>query len=67
MRYLASVTFENATGRPETHKQVIEAGSHQTAASRAVRAARKMLPNRRPSSIVVVLELDRQAEEPDAA
>lgn len=59
-KYLASVTFENAQGAPETHREVIEAASHQKAASSAVRAAKRMLPGRRPTSIVILLELDRE-------
>lgn len=60
MRYTASVTFENATGVPETVKTAIVAASHQKAASMAMREAKKALPGRRPSSIVVVLELERE-------
>jgi hypothetical protein len=59
MRYLAAVTFENDHGAPETHRAEIQTGSHQRAASLAVRAAKAVLPNRRPSSIVIVLQLDR--------
>lgn len=61
MRYLAAVTFENAAGEPETHRLTVEAGSHQKAASTAVRAAKAALPNRRPTSIVILLEPDRAA------
>jgi hypothetical protein len=62
MRYLASVTFESPTGAPETLKTDIAAGSHQKAASVAVRAAKALYPNRRPCSIVIVLELEREVE-----
>ena len=63
MKYRASVTFETDSSAPETHRVEISAGSHQTAASRAVKAAKTAYPNRRPSSIVVLLELDRTCAE----
>lgn len=62
MRYSASVTFETPAGAPETVKTTIEAASHQKAASRAINEAKVALPNRRPCSIVVVLELERGSE-----
>ena len=62
MRYFASVTFESLSGPPETVQVPIEAGKPETAAHRALRAARKQLRSRQPCSIVVVLELEREAE-----
>ena len=60
MKYLASVTFENRSGPPETLKTEFDVASHGKAASLAVRKAKAMFPGRRPNSIVVVLELDRE-------
>jgi hypothetical protein len=59
--YTASVTFENAAGTPETHKATIVAGGWQTAASRAVQGAKRALPGKRATSVVVVLEIERDA------
>jgi hypothetical protein len=59
MRYRASVTFEFLTEPPETVRTEIVAGKPETGAHRALREARRQLPNRRPCSIVVVLELER--------
>jgi hypothetical protein len=57
--YRASVTFENESSAPETIKATIEAAGHQTAARRALDAAKRALPNRKPSSIVLVLDWER--------
>ena len=55
-KYTASVTYENESSAPETVKVEISAGSHQTAASRAIKAAKPQLRGKRPTSIVVLLE-----------
>jgi hypothetical protein len=60
MRYAAVITFEFEVDAPETVRTVVEAGNVHTAASRAVRAARRALPRRRPSSIVLLLEPERE-------
>lgn len=61
-QYTASVTFESLTAAPETARMPVEAASHGKAASRAVQAAMKQYPGRRPSSIVVLLQLDGPTE-----
>jgi len=63
-QYGASVTFEFPEAAPETARMAIVAGSHQKAASEAVREAKRRFPGRRPSSIVVLLELDRETAKP---
>ena len=60
MRYRASVTYEFPTVAPDTVWLPIVAASHQKAASVAVRALKLAHPGRQPSSIVVVLELERE-------
>ena len=57
--YRAAVTFENGNTAPETVRTTLEAGSRQRAAALAVRAAKTRLKNRRPTSIVILLEPDR--------
>ncbi len=61
MTYRASVTYEFPSAAPETVKLSIEAASHGKAASVAVKALKAAHPGRQPSSIVVVLELEREA------
>ncbi len=56
MRFKASVTFEYLEQAPETVRAEIVAGNAHTGASRAVKTARKALPRRRPTSMVVLLE-----------
>jgi len=54
--YKASVTYEFPEAAPETWRGAIVAGRPSTAASRAIEAARRVFPRRRPSSVVVLLE-----------
>lgn len=54
--YRASVTFEYGEQAPETARVEIVASNASIAASRSVREARRQLPGRRPSSIVVLVE-----------
>lgn len=56
MRFMASVTFESDTQAPRSHRVEIEAGSPQSAASQAVRAARKAHKGVRWSSVAIVIE-----------
>lgn len=56
MTFKTSVTFEFNEAAPETVKGEIVCGKAETAAHRAVKAAKKARPNTRPSSIVVLLE-----------
>jgi hypothetical protein len=56
MRFSASVTFESNTTAPKSHRCEIEAGSPQSAASRAIRLARREHKGVRWSSVVVVIE-----------
>jgi len=65
MRYRASATLEFPTAQPETVRTTIDARTHRKAASQAITALLKAHPGRRPSSIVVVLELDRTESEPE--
>lgn len=67
MRYAASVTYEFNQSAPETVTLPIMAASHQKAASVAVRALKAQHPGRQPCSIVVVLELEREAASEAAA
>ena len=62
MKYSASVTYEFPLAAPETVRLEIEAPSHGTAARRAFQALKKAHPRRRPSSIVLVLDMDPDAE-----
>ncbi len=55
-RYRAACTFEFLEDAPETWRGEIEAGNAHIAASRAVKAARRAFPRRRPASIAVLLE-----------
>jgi hypothetical protein len=55
-RWRASTTFEYTEQAPETVRTEIAAGTASTAASRAVSQAKRELPGRRPSSILVLLE-----------
>jgi hypothetical protein len=59
--FAVSVTYEFPTAAPETVKGEFVGGSPQKAASQALRLARTRFPGRRPSSIVVVLEMEREA------
>lgn len=56
MRYRASVTFESDTQPPRVYRGEIVAGSAHTAASRALREARKEHKGVRYTSIAMVLE-----------
>jgi hypothetical protein len=56
MHYRAAVTFEFDEHAPETVRHEIAASTLHTAASRAVKAARKATPGQRPRSLVVLLE-----------
>lgn len=56
MKFTYAVTFESLTLPPETVRGDAEATSWHTAASRALKAARKSLPGKQASSIVVLLE-----------
>lgn len=56
MEFRASVSMEFGQDPPETVRILADCASWQTAAQRAVREARKLLPKRKPLSIVVVLE-----------
>jgi hypothetical protein len=60
-RFRAAVTFEYQEQAPDTWRGEIAAAAAQTGAHRAVVAAKRALPGRRPSSIVVLLEA-QQAE-----
>ena len=60
MQFRTSVTFEFPTQAPETTRTAIVAGKAETAAHRALRAAKKAMPNRKPTSIVVLLEPERE-------
>lgn len=59
--FRASVTLENLSTAPESWTGEFEVGSAVKAASSAVRAAFKALPNRRPTSVVVLVEYPRHA------
>jgi len=61
-RFSASVTLESDSSAPATFRETFEAGSPQKAASLAIRGARKAMPGRRYTSIVVVLEKERHAD-----
>jgi hypothetical protein len=54
--YTASVTFESATGAPETVKVNVVAGGPAPAARRAVELASRLLSGKRWSSMVILLE-----------
>jgi len=54
--FRASVTWESKSVAPETVRTQIVAASWQSAASQAVRVAKKASPGKRASSLVVVLE-----------
>lgn len=56
MTFTVSVTFEFDNDAPLTRKGPITATSAHTAASRAIREARREWKRRKPTSIVVVLE-----------
>jgi hypothetical protein len=56
-RYFAACTFEFPQAQPETWRGAIAAGSPQRASYLALKAARKAFPKRKPSSIVVLLEV----------
>ena len=59
MKYVASVTYEFPLAQPETVRLELDAPSHGTAARRAFQALKKAHPKRQPSSIVLVLDFDR--------
>jgi hypothetical protein len=59
MDFLAVVTFESTTQPPRVYQGEIAAGSAQSAASKAIRAARKAHKKAQWSSMVVVLMKDR--------
>ena len=54
--YKAVVWCEYDTPAPRAYRGEIVAGTASTAASRAVREARKAMPGSRPASILVLLE-----------
>ena len=56
MQFTCSVTFEYRVDLPDTVRGTVEATQAATAAARAIRAARRKLPYKHPSSIVTVLE-----------
>lgn len=62
--YQASVSLEFDLQPVLTVRTAIVAPSASTAASRAVRAARRKFPGTRPRSIVVVLEVGERVEVP---
>jgi len=64
--FTASVTYEYPLAAPDTHRTTIRAGTAQTAAYRAMGEARRAFARKRPSSIVLLLELpdSRQEEAP---
>ena len=55
--YRASATYEFWTEAPETWTGSVEAASMEKAFFLAMRALRKAHPGRRPSSIVILIEL----------
>ena len=59
--FTASVTYEYPQAAPDTIREQIIAASAGKAASSACRLARKRISGRRPSSIVVVLQIERDA------
>jgi len=58
MTFDYSVSFEYQEAPPDTVKGQVIAATAVTAAARAVKAARVQLPNKRPSSLVIVLEVE---------
>lgn len=56
MSYRIAVTFEFETDAPVTHRATVTATSAHTAASRAIREARRVLGRRKPTSIVLLIE-----------
>ena len=64
MTYSASVTLEFPEAPPETVRVPIVAGNHRKAAWLAVDALLKAHPRRQPSSIVMVLEVERLRDQP---
>jgi hypothetical protein len=63
-RYQIIVTYEFPEAPPETFATEAIGSSAAAAASRALRAARKAFAKRRPSSIVVLLEPQKDAAKP---
>jgi hypothetical protein len=57
MNWTVAVTFESPeTQAPQTVRVSVEAGSPSTAASRAIREARKALPKRRWEYLSILME-----------
>lgn len=56
MIYLAAVTFESNVAPPKTWRGEVEASGPNTAASRAVREAKKAFPGVRWASMSILLE-----------
>ena len=67
MRYRASVTFEYDEKAPETLQTTITVPNAALGARRALEAAKAAYPNRRWSSVVIVLEREREAAASAAA
>lgn len=56
MKFAAAVTFESANQAPRVYRGEVEAGSAQSASSKAVREARKEHKGIQWSSVLVLLQ-----------
>ena len=56
MRWKAAITWESASRPPVTVQVTVDAGSVATAASRAVREAKRAAKGQRFASVLVLLE-----------
>ena len=56
LKWEYAVTFEFTEAPPVTERGHVASGSLHTAASRALKAARKARPRVRPSSVVIVVQ-----------
>jgi hypothetical protein len=63
MTYKYSATYEFMEEKPETVTGELNAPSHQSAFRDAMKALRKAHKGRRPSSIVIVLEILKEVND----